>query len=422
MTKRQMFGCVLTVLILVMSGCGWTSSSESAVSQNTNAPAPSPTQPPAKPEFTAAATDLQNAFRPKQQSGRPSGKMTVQQVKASITTAMSKLGGSEENVDEFCTGCSDDTKTEVKEVLNALTQLKTDLGADSKPIADLDPSLRLQAEETLSTTARKLKQLNNTFAGNPLPNQSPASTPPTRNDPPKEPDWWETGLAVAKVLAIVLGLTLLAAAFIYLWRYSWRTVEANLSNVVNRHVSAVRDAQPDFTQKLSSLSSSQHEMSSRLTELDTELRSLTRLVRESLASRNDRRPALMPVTSPHYPEPLPKDEPDFPVSAVDYLGKMDRFANVVRPDFQNGILVHDPDGKGEFVLIRDSRYPDETQPLFVVPRATQFQTKQDFYTYYQKYYECVRPSAGDVWIIDPAVVEKVSGGWQLREKGVLEIR
>jgi hypothetical protein len=101
---------------------------------------------------------------------------------------------------------------------------------------------------------------------------------------------------------------------------------------------------------------------------------------------------------------------------------MDRYALVVRPDFQNGILVNDPEGKGELVLIRDSRLPDETQPLFVIPRATQFLNKQDFHTYYQKYYDCVRPSAGDVWIIDPAVVEKVTGGWQLREKGVLEIR
>ena len=117
-----------------------------------------------------------------------------------------------------------------------------------------------------------------------------------------------------------------------------------------------------------------------------------------------------------------KEEPEFPVSADDYLGKMDRFANVVRPDFQNGILVNDPEGKGELMLIRDSRLADESQPLFVVPRATQFQTKQDFYTYYEKYYDCVRPTAGDVWILGPAVVEKVTGGWRLREKGMLEIR
>ena len=162
-------------------------------------------------------------------------------------------------------------------------------------------------------------------------------------------------------------------------------------------------------------------MSSRLNELDTEVRALSRFVRESLtARRSDRNPSYDGFTYESHVDIVPKEEPDFPVSAVDYLDKMNRFANVVRPDFHNGILVNDPDGDGELVLIRDSR--DDTQPLFVVPRATQFQTKQDFYTYYQKYYECARPMAGDVWIIGPAVVEKVAGGWQLREKGMLEIR
>jgi len=112
----------------------------------------------------------------------------------------------------------------------------------------------------------------------------------------------------------------------------------------------------------------------------------------------------------------------FPISIGDYLSKMQRSSNIVRPDFQNDILVSDPGGTGELVLIRDAAISDELQPLFVVPRVTQFQTKQDFYTYYQKYYECARPAAGDIWIIDPAVVSRVSGGWQLREKGVLEVR
>jgi hypothetical protein len=101
---------------------------------------------------------------------------------------------------------------------------------------------------------------------------------------------------------------------------------------------------------------------------------------------------------------------------------MQRQVNVIRPDFQNGILVNDPNGKGELLLIKDSKLPEGDQPLFIVPRATQFQTKQDFYTYYEKYYDCAKPSAGDVWIIDPAVVSTVQGGWQLREKGVLEVR
>jgi hypothetical protein len=192
--------------------------------------------------------------------------------------------------------------------------------------------------------------------------------------------------------------------------------------VLKAHLAAAREAQPDYAPKIASLSSAQTEMSSRLTELNTEVRSLARIVRESLVTRrSDGNSSYGGLNYQSHAEDVSqKDEPEFPVAAVDYLGKMNRFANVVRPDFQNGILVNDPDGDGELVLIRDSR--DETQPLFVVPRATQFQTKQDFYTYYQKYYDCVRPTAGDVWIIGPAVVEKVAGGWQLREKGMLEIR
>jgi hypothetical protein len=225
-----------------------------------------------------------------------------------------------------------------------------------------------------------------------------------------------------KLVAGVLALVLLATVITYLWKRSWRTVELNVGQLLKAHLAATREAQPDYASRLSSLSQAQTEMSSRLTELDTEVRSIARLVRESLATRrNDYNPSFGGFNYQSHIESVSlKDEPEFPVSAVDYLGKMNRFANVVRPDFQNGILVNDPNGDGELVLIRDSR--DDTQPLFVVPRATQFQTKQDFYTYYQKYYDCDRPSAGDVWIIGPAVVERVAGGWQLREKGMLEIR
>ncbi len=99
---------------------------------------------------------------------------------------------------------------------------------------------------------------------------------------------------------------------------------------------------------------------------------------------------------------------------------MQRYATVVKPDFQNGILVADTENKGELVLVQDASISHDT--LFIIPRATQFQMKQDFYTYYERYYDCERPASGTVWILDPAVVERVQGGWTLREKGVLEVR
>jgi formylglycine-generating enzyme required for sulfatase activity len=112
----------------------------------------------------------------------------------------------------------------------------------------------------------------------------------------------------------------------------------------------------------------------------------------------------------------------FPISAADYREKMRRFENVVCPNFQNGILVRDSTGKGELVLIRDSNQPDESQRLFLIPSITRFQTKQKFFAYYEKYYDCEKPSAGDIWIIDPATVAKVEGGWRLKKRGVLEVR
>ena len=233
-------------------------------------------------------------------------------------------------------------------------------------------------------------------------------------------DWVILVLVAAGCIVMVV---LIGMGLLQLRKQSWQHLETRLGRATADQISATRDAQKEVLDKLSSLSSAQKDTGTRLHDMHTEIRSLARLVRESAHSRGDGRSSYSSFESSYaQSEPLRPDEPDFPVSVFDYLGKMTRFTNVVKRDFQNGILISDPDGTGELVLIRDSRLPDETQPLFVVPRHPQFQTKQDFHTYYEKYYDCHRPQAGDVWIIDPAVVEKVSGGWQLREKGLLEIR
>lgn len=112
----------------------------------------------------------------------------------------------------------------------------------------------------------------------------------------------------------------------------------------------------------------------------------------------------------------------FPTLAATYLDQMRHSARIVRPDSQKGILVSDSTGKGELVLIRDSNQPDDNQSLFLIPRVTRFQTNQEFYTYYEKYYECKKPSAGDIWLVDLATVAKVEDGWRLKKSGVLEIR
>jgi len=232
-------------------------------------------------------------------------------------------------------------------------------------------------------------------------------------------------IPVLEIAGGVLILALIGMGILHLRNESRQHLQHQLGKVAAANAVVTREAQKEILDKLSSLSSAQNDTSTRLHDVHTEIRTLARLVRETSPSRGDGRSYASIASSPSYsynePSP-PKEEPEFPVFAGDYIGKMTRFANIVKPDFQNGILINDPEGKGELMLIRDSRYPDETQPLFVVPRYAQFQTPQDFHTYYEKYYDCMKPGAGEVWIIDPAVVEKVSGGWLLREKGVLEIR
>jgi formylglycine-generating enzyme required for sulfatase activity len=111
----------------------------------------------------------------------------------------------------------------------------------------------------------------------------------------------------------------------------------------------------------------------------------------------------------------------FPIAAADYIAKMRGSLTVVRHDMVRNFLVSGPDGKGELALICEVTALD-TKSLFVVPRITPFLTTDAFYNLYERYYDCAKPSLGDVWIINPAVVSEVPGGWKLRNKGVLEVR
>jgi hypothetical protein len=409
---KRILHCTLIFMVLVTSGCDSIFGPDNSAQQNSNAQStPLPKNPIS---FTAAGQDIEKAITKLTSPGRPGQPPTVKPVKDEIANAIKKLEP-EATLRDRCTDCTDDTKDKAIEVLGSLNEISGKLGTDSKKeIADLDDDLKNAVKQDLTDAAANLKELSR---ATPKSVEAPPKTEPEK--PAAASFWWDTLVLSLKVVGGLVALILLVSVLSYLWKRAWKTVEFNVGQVVAAHVAATREAQPDYAPKLSSLSSAQAEMSSRLSELDTEVRSLARFVRESLATRRSDRNDGYNYQS-HVQEAAPKDEPEFPVSATDYLGKMNRFANVVRPDFQNGILVNDPDGNGELVLIRDSR--DERQPLFVVPRATQFHTKQDFYTYYQEYYDCVRPSAGDVWIVGPAVVEKVSGGWQLREKGMLEVR
>src|SRR5215213_3224951 len=422
MTMRRILQCVLVSVALTTFGCSLFET-ESETPKNSSSPTAADNRK--KIDFSDAEGKVRDGLRklkPSTGTGTPDSK--VNQVQADIKAALNKL-----NLDNDLVSACDCLLAieEAKGAQSLLTTVATTIGTRSEKISELDIKLKDDIQSNLERAADKLHEASRLAAIPPRASASASVTATSsagagtsQNTTPT----WDLTLVAAKVAGGLLVLALIGMGLLSLRNQSRHRLETYLGKAATAQVSATREAQKELLDKLSSLATAQNDTNTRLHEVHTEIRSLARLTRESSPNRGDGR-IYASLASPSYtqndPSP-PKEEPEFPVSAVDYLGKMTRFSNVVRPDFQNGILVNDPDGIGELMLIRDSRLPDETQPLFVIPRNTQFQTKQDFYTYYEKYYDCSRPSAGDVWIIDPAVVERVSGGWQLREKGVLEIR
>ena len=106
--------------------------------------------------------------------------------------------------------------------------------------------------------------------------------------------------------------------------------------------------------------------------------------------------------------------PSFPSLVAPYL-KRTRSANKINVtfDYETGAFV--PVEDGEFVVITTTGQP------IVLPRTPRFSTKRDFYEYFQDYYHCPNPDAGEVQIVQPAVVARAGNGWTLEETGVLEV-
>lgn len=106
--------------------------------------------------------------------------------------------------------------------------------------------------------------------------------------------------------------------------------------------------------------------------------------------------------------------PTFPSTVALYL-KRTRSANKanVTFDYETESFVSVEDG--EFVVVTTDN------PPVVLPRASRFATRRDFYEYYQDYYHCPKPDAGEVNILQPATVTETTTGWKLESMGVLEV-
>ncbi len=107
--------------------------------------------------------------------------------------------------------------------------------------------------------------------------------------------------------------------------------------------------------------------------------------------------------------------PAFPSLVAQYV-KRTKSANKLNVtfDYETGAFV--PIDDGEFVIVTNV-----DQNAIVLPRAGKFATKRDFYEFYQDYYHCPNPDAGEVQIIQPATVARTGNGWTLEAPGILEV-
>ena len=109
--------------------------------------------------------------------------------------------------------------------------------------------------------------------------------------------------------------------------------------------------------------------------------------------------------------------PAFPSTVAQYL-KRTKSAHKVNVTFDYETESFVPVEDGEFVVVNNG--DPNIQPI-VLPRASRFATRRDFYEYYQDYYHCPKPDAGEVRILRPAAVNRAGAGWRLQATGLLEV-
>lgn len=115
--------------------------------------------------------------------------------------------------------------------------------------------------------------------------------------------------------------------------------------------------------------------------------------------------------------PVADPVPTFPSLVSDYLSKVSDSKKLeVENDFRTNLFVPAPGGP--FVLVQDD---DGTGSGIVLPKS-RLQKSQEYVSYYKGTYYCDSPSAGEVFVVEPAIVDQAGGGWRLRSPGRLELK
>jgi hypothetical protein len=135
------------------------------------------------------------------------------------------------------------------------------------------------------------------------------------------------------------------------------------------------------------------------------------------SSSQDRLPTITPDVSENVASTEIESRPTFPSLVSEYLSRIgDSLKNAVEADFITNTLVQTSTQAAPFMLIAEQ----EAAAGYVLPKP-RLQRGQDFSQFYKSYYDCAEPSAGEVYIVRPARVERVGNRWRLQEMGKMEI-
>lgn len=179
-----------------------------------------------------------------------------------------------------------------------------------------------------------------------------------------------------------------------------------------RDIDSVRTEQREIISQINPLNETAKLQSGQFTQIQTAIQSLQRQISEGGGQNYQQQAA--------FTQPIFKPEPQFPIAAEDYINKIRSNAQTATADLIGGRLVQDADKGNEFLIVRGNELMDDL--FYAVPNQTRFNIKGDYLNYYQNYYNCDNPSGGAVWIKSPTTVRRVDGGWQLVEKGELEVK
>lgn len=154
-------------------------------------------------------------------------------------------------------------------------------------------------------------------------------------------------------------------------------------------------------------------------ELATEIDELRQLYHDKLRSARNAQPTpdSRDVFSSPAQDSFVEVKPSFPALVSDYLSKTpNNKKKDLESDFRTNLLIPAPGGP--FTLVED----DDGRGMGIVLPKPRLQKGAEFSSYYKSFYYCDSPSAGEVYITEPAIVNKSGAGWELYKMGTLEIR